>query len=112
MANKYGNHHVVIDNMRFESKREAARWQELKLLMRAGKISALSRQVPFVLAPSVKFHDAKRVKPALRMVVDFEYYENGMRILEDVKGMAPTEAWIVKRHLLKAIHGLDVRIVK
>jgi len=29
--NKYGNKREVVDGIRFDSKREAARWQELKL---------------------------------------------------------------------------------
>lgn len=111
MANKYLNIKTVVDNIKFDSKAEARRWSELNLLMRAGHISALTRQVPFVLAPSVKFHDAKKAQPALRIIVDFEYYEKGERVLEDTKGMAPTKDWIVKRHLLKSVHGLDVRVV-
>ncbi len=112
MPNKYRNRITLVDGIKFDSVAESRRWQELKLLMRAGKISALTRQVPFVLAPSVKFHDSQRAKPALRMVIDFEYFEGGERVLEDVKGMAATKDWIIKRHLLKSVHNLDVRIVK
>ena len=40
---KYGNTRVSVDGMPFDSKREAARWQELRLMERAGEISDLRR---------------------------------------------------------------------
>ena len=49
---KYGNQPVTVDGIRFDSIHEATRWQELKLLLRAGKISDLKRQVPFELIPN------------------------------------------------------------
>ena len=45
MVMKYHNIKTVINGERFDSKKEAARWQELLLLQRAGKISRLNRQV-------------------------------------------------------------------
>jgi hypothetical protein len=38
IANKYRAQPVVIDGIRFASKKEGARYLELKLLERAGKI--------------------------------------------------------------------------
>jgi len=34
--NKYGAKKTVVDNITFDSKKEAARYQELKLLEKAG----------------------------------------------------------------------------
>lgn len=45
---KYNNTTVRVDGRLFDSKREAARWQELKLLERAGEITELERQVEYV----------------------------------------------------------------
>jgi len=45
---KYRNRKTVVDGITFDSKREAARWQELKLLERAGEITELERQVEYV----------------------------------------------------------------
>jgi hypothetical protein len=106
---KYRNIKTVVDGKTFDSKAEAARWFELKLLERAGKISDLRRQVPIVLAPPVKFEGEARARPALRLIVDFAYVENGRKVLEDVKGIATT-AFKIKRHILKASLGLDVRL--
>lgn len=110
-ARKYRNHRTTVGDLTFDSKAEAKRWQELTLLQRAGQISDLERQVAFVLAPGVKFAGARRAQPALRLVVDFAYREHGEQVLEDVKGVITT-AFTIKRHLLKAVHGVDVRLIK
>lgn len=120
--NKYRNVKTVVGGIQFDSKREASRWQELKLLERAGKIAGLKRQVEYILAPSVKFEGAKRAQPAMRIKVDFAYQEitrtgAGMswsnNILEDTKSPATvTTAFTMRRHLLKHIHGLDIRLTK
>lgn len=106
---KYRNIKTTVDGIQFDSKAEAARWGELKLMERAGLIRDLKRQQSFELAPSVKFEGAKRAQPALRLIVDFTYYEGERRIAEDVKGVVTT-AFTIKRHLLKAEWGLDVRL--
>jgi hypothetical protein len=110
---KYRNKKTVVDGVTFDSKREAARWSELLLLQRAGQISNLQRQVPIVLAAGVKFEGEARAKPALRLIVDFSYTEAGRDVLEDVKSPATiTTAFQIKRHLLKALHGREVRLVR
>ena len=48
---KYKNNPVEYDGISFDSKREAKRYAELKLLERAGKITDLQRQVKFELIP-------------------------------------------------------------
>lgn len=48
---KYGNTKIMVDGIQFDSKREAARYRELKLLERAGVISFLQRQTKFQLIP-------------------------------------------------------------
>jgi hypothetical protein len=108
---KYGNKKTIVGCMIFDSKREASRWGDLLLLERAGHIQELKRQVKYELAPSVKFEGAKRAQPPLRLIVDFAYIEGGARVLEDVKGVVTT-AFTIKRHLLKHLTGLDVRVTK
>lgn len=109
---KYGNKKTTIDGVTFDSKREADRWSHLCMLQRAGRISELRRQVAYVLAPSVKFEGSTRAKPAIRFIADFEYVEAGARIVEDVKSKptAKLPAFQLKRHLMKHLHGIDVRI--
>lgn len=92
----------------YVSKREARRATDLKLLEKAGQITRLQEQVPFVLAPAVML-DGKK-KPALRYVADFVYEEEGQRIVEDAKGVR-TRDYRIKRHLMKSVLGIEVREV-
>jgi hypothetical protein len=109
-SRKYRNVPTTMDGTRFDSTKEAARWAELQLLQRQGLISHLERQVPYVLAPSVKFQGAARAQPPLRLVVDFRYQQDGRLVLEDCKGGKATQtaAFVIKRHLLLHVHGLQL----
>lgn len=109
---KYLNKRTRVGDLVFDSKREAERWGHLRLLEKAGRISGLKRQVSYVLAPSVKFAGARSAKPAIRFIADFEYIENGARVVEDVKSeiTAKLPTFQMKRHLMKHLHGIDVRI--
>lgn len=102
---KYRNVKTVVDDIKFDSKREAARYSDLKLLERTKVISDLKLQVPFELAPSVIINGRK--KPALRYFADFTYIENGKLVINDSKGKL-TDMYIVKRHLFKSVHGLEI----
>lgn len=105
---KYGNQKTVIDDITFASKAEAKRYSVLKLLERAGQITDLQRQVKFELAPPVRL--GGRGRPALRYFADFVYLQDGQRVVEDVKGKA-TEGFRIKRHLMKAIHDIEIKEV-
>lgn len=59
--NKYKNKKIEIDGFVFDSKAEAQRWQQLKLLERVGQIGNLRRQVKYVLIPAQKI-DGKPLK--------------------------------------------------
>jgi hypothetical protein len=104
---KYGNKKVELDGMTFDSKAEANRYLQLLTMQRSGLISDLKRQVPFVLAPSVRLLGAKRATPALRYFADFVYVQDGKTVIEDCKG-CKTEGYRQKRHLMKALLGLDI----
>ena len=105
---KYGAVKTEVDGHTFDSKAEAAHYQKLRFLERAGKISRLELQPVYELAPSVKYTGAKRAKPALRYVADFRYVDHlGQTIVEDVKGMV-TDVYATKKHLMMAIHGIEI----
>lgn len=106
---KYRARSIIIDDIRFPSKREGNRWLALKLRQVLGEISDLERQVCYVLAPSVRIEGEKRARPALRHFVDFRYFDNVKccRVVEDAKGQ-DTEGSRIKRHLMKSVHGIDV----
>lgn len=106
--NKFGNKKVLVDGIWFDSKKEANRYQDLKLLQRANIIRNLMTQQVFELAPSVIINGRK--KPPLRYKADFTYFDDrqqGAFVVEDTKGYK-TEGYIIKRHLMKAVHGIDI----
>ena len=107
-TNKYKNQKVNIDGETFDSKREAKRYLELKLLERAGEIKDLQRQVKYILIPSQK-RDGKVVERECAYISDFEYYDahTGELVVEDTKGMR-TKDYIIKRKLM--LYNYDIRI--
>jgi len=113
LRNKFGAVKTTLAGIQFDSKAEAARYGQLQLLERTGQIAGITRQVAFVLAPSVKLHGARRAKPALRYVADFVYSDvrTGKIVVEDVKGVI-TPLFRVKQHLMMSVHGVDVRVVQ
>ena len=90
----------------FDSAKEWRRNQELEALQRAGEISELNRQVPFVLMPSYTIADETtrqgfRTVREIRYIADFTYrLKDGTHIIEDVKGIQ-TDVFKIKRKLLE-----------
>lgn len=78
---KYRAIPTVVDNIRFASKREAARYSELKMLQRVGLIRNLVLQPRFpLIVEGQKICD---------YIADFSYVEKGSDrlVVEDPKGM-------------------------
>lgn len=97
--------------MTFDSKKEFQRYQELKALEKAGMITELKRQVPFLLVPS-QSENGHVVERSVRYIADFAYYENGRYVVEDVKSPATrTDAYKIKRKLMLKVHGIRIKEV-
>lgn len=109
MRRKYGNHKTQFGGLTFDSKAEAARWAELTILEKTGRISGLRRQVAIELVPGARLHGASRARPAVRLIVDFHYREGDVEVWEDCKGFE-TPVSVLKRHLALALKGIDVRL--
>lgn len=94
------------DGIKFQSKGEADRWQELKLEQRAGVIKRLRRQVtfPLVVKGWPAYEEGYRA--------DFTYYRlkagEWFYVVEDKKGHK-TEIYENKKRLMKAIYGIEIR---
>ena len=102
---KYNNTKIRVDGRLFDSKAEAARWQELSLLERAGEITELERQVEYELIPKQKG------ERAVKYIADFRYKDHeGETVVEDTKGVK-TPVYILKRKLLLWVHGIRIREV-
>lgn len=97
---KYHNVKTRVDGRLFASKREAARYRELKLLLRAGEISDLVCQPAFSC-------DVDGVH-VCTYIADFSYVDKGAHIVEDVKGVR-TALYSLKKKLVKMCCGVDVK---
>lgn len=118
--NKYNNKKVIVDGISFDSRREAKRYRELKLLERAGQIQNLELQKEFELIPTQREADTvgvrggikkgKVIEHAVKYKADFVYTENGETVVEDTKGMR-TKDYIIKRKLMLYVHQIRIREV-
>lgn len=94
--NKYHNTQIVIDGVRYDSKKEYERHCELILLEKSGVISNL------------RFHDKKDTiilqdKPLITYEPDFCYEENKEFIIEDLKGFQTKEFKLKKKMIIHKI---------
>lgn len=94
--NKYRNKNITIDGHTFPSLKEANRYCELKILLKAGEISDLTLQPSFDICPQVKWNGRTLRKRIY--IADFMYIENGKKVVEDSKG-AITKIYSLKRSL-------------
>ena len=101
--NKYHNRVVEVDGIRFDSRREAHRWRELRLMERVGLITELRRQVPFELIPK------SRHGRAIKYIADFVYRKDGEQVIEDAKGYR-TDVYRLKRRMM-AEQGYEIQEV-
>lgn len=87
---KYNAQPTEVDDLRFDSKVEARRYQQLQIMERAGEISELSIKPLYILQPS--FTDAfGKTHRAITYTADFAYMRNGQAVTEDVKGGKATQ---------------------
>jgi hypothetical protein len=97
---KYGAVAVYINGIRFASKREAARYCELLLMLKAGKISDLTLQPVFKFPCGIKYK------------ADFAYTENGKQVNEDVKGFEPATFRLKMKMFKHHFPNVELRILK
>lgn len=98
--NKFNAKKTEVDGILFDSKREARRYQDLKIAERCGVISDLRLQVVYALRVNDIHVCSYRA--------DFQYFEDGQIVLEDAKGIR-TREYKIKRALMKAIYGIEIR---
>lgn len=111
-------------NIRFASQKEARRYDELMLMLKAGKIRDLKLQPQFTLQEAYTTPGGKRIR-AIRYNADFSYecmrpywYEYSDKcpedgwylVVEDVKGGKATQTAIykMKKKMLMEKHGIEV----
>ena len=105
---KYHNTKTVVGGIEYDSRKEACRGEELRLMERAGIISGLKRQGKYELIPPQKLN-GRGVERAVNYVADFEYTKDGETIVEDVKSPATiTKEYIIKRKLMLWEFGIRI----
>lgn len=115
---KYNAVKTTVDGIQFDSRREAQRYQELRLMERAGQIMYLMTQPKLVLIPAFVDGRGKRHR-ALTYFADFSYVETdrthtatGGYVIEDVKGMETPVFKLKHKLLMYQNPGLDFRIIR
>ena len=114
--NKYKAKRTTVDNITFDSMKEAERYEQLKLLESNGIIHNLELQPAFAIVidgepvkiRSKGFPNGRSVK----YIADFQYilHRDNSVVVEDVKGM-DTPLSRLKRALVESIYGVRVRVV-
>lgn len=104
-VSKYRAVPTTVDGVTFHSKREAQRYHELKLLLKAGQIADL------LLQPRYALHVREVVIG--HYVADFCYRMGVLRelVVEDVKGVK-TAMYVWKAKHLKAEYGIVVQEIR
>ena len=104
-ASKYRN----VKTNGYDSKKEAARADALKIMQRFGYISNLREQVGFELIPAqwTATKPKKCLERACKYYADFVYTRNGETIVEDAKGKKTTE-YRIKRKLMLYKYGIQI----
>lgn len=103
MYRKYHNTKTVLNGIKFDSKLEAERYAQLKILERAGVIRALELQPSFDLLPSFRKNGKTWRKTVYK--ADFRYIlaKDDRIIIEDVKGSTAviTDVFRLKQKLFE-----------
>lgn len=98
-------------SIRFDSKKEARRFDELAVMLRAGTIQDLKLQPQFTLQEAYTTTAGVRVR-AIRYQADFSYQRDGALVVEDVKSRATrTREYLIKKKLMQERLGIEIQEV-
>ena len=109
---KYGAEKQNVGSIRFDSKKEARRFGELRIMRRSGQIEDLRVHPQFTLQEAYTTEDGERIR-AIRYEADFSYRIGGVAVVEDVKSEATRKdkTYRMKRKLMQERYGITVREV-
>ena len=126
---KYHNQPDERNGIRFDSRKEARRYDELMLMLHAGQIRDLKLQPQFTLQEAYTTTEGKRVR-AIRYQADFSYKvrdaeaeeeaemlgfpcESWRTVVEDVKSKATkTREYQIKKKLMQERFGITITEVE
>ena len=98
---KYNNNKCVVDDIEFDSQKEANYYKKLKILLKAGKIGLLELQKPYELNPGGTH--------SLKYIADFVFVDSktGEKKVVDAKGFR-TAVYRKKRRLMWKVHKIKI----
>ncbi len=113
--NKYGNRKVTENGYTFDSMAEKRRYDELKLLQRAGHIFNLrfkKKDCTFHLVKTFKNGVNETVR-GVKYIADFTYTDcdSGELVVEDVKGVQTKEFKLKKKWFESSFYPLTITLV-
>lgn len=98
----YHKYHAIrteVDGKKFPSKKEARRYQELKVMQKTGRIIFFIRQAPFDLPGGVTYR------------ADFMiFWSNGTVTIEDTKGV-DTPVSSIKRKQVEELYPVKIEVI-
>lgn len=99
---KYRNEPVIADGIPFASKKEERRYQEIKLLLRAGVISSYLLQPKFTIQEKFTSRSGEKIRE-IQYIGDFalKYKDQDHWTVEDTKGFETKEFKLKKKMFLK-----------
>jgi hypothetical protein len=97
--NKFNAKPTEVDGIRFDSKKEAARYSQLKMLRSAGEVVMFLLQVPFILPGNTRYR------------VDFMvFWSDGRVTFEDTKGRE-TETFKLKKRQVEELYPVKIEVM-
>ena len=106
---KYHNAPAERAGIRFDSQKEARRYDELLVMLQAGIISDLRLQPQFTLQESYITETGERIR-AVRYTADFSYKFGGKLVVEDVKSTPTrTKEYMRNRKFMRSKFGIDIQ---
>lgn len=108
---KYKNQKAERGAVRFDSQKEARRYDELMVMLRAEIITDLRLQPQFTLQESYLTENGQRIR-AIRYTADFSYRFGGKLVVEDVKSKPTrTKEYLRNKKMMRSQYGIDIQEV-
>ena len=110
MKSKYSNKKTTRtingETLKFDSMKEARRFDVLAVMQKAGKITELTLQPKYLLLDTLRIEGHKTIQKK-HYIADFRYIQNYITIVEDVKGMK-TAVYQLKKHMFLEKYGHEL----
>jgi hypothetical protein len=111
---KYGAIKTILDGHKFDSRKEANYYSQLKIRKRIGEISDFTLQPKYIIIDSYKCPLTGRKIPATTYSADFLVtYPDGREEVIDIKSEATAkkESYRIKKKAFEQRYGIGIREV-